>query len=110
MSCWQHCLHLKAQADVRRLRKANKIIKKQFKGSALCDNWELKEKANSKNFLSKFHFQKLIKISINQVRFFDFIIIFEARKCLRWLQIYVSAPLYPSAIMSCALLSGYAVV
>ena len=36
-SLWHHYLHLKTTADVRRLRKANKIIKKQFKGSALCD-------------------------------------------------------------------------
>ena len=43
----------------------------------------------------KLNFQKLKKILINQVRFFDYIIISEARKCWRRLQVYISAPLCP---------------
>ena len=37
---------------------------------------------------------------IKQVCFFDYIIISEAQKCQRRLQIYVSAPLCPRVIVS----------
>ena len=65
-------------------------------GSSLCDDWEL----NTGSEFKKLIFQKLLKILINHVRFFDYIIISKVRKCWHRLQIYVFA-----SICSCDLMS-----
>ena len=67
--------------------------------------WRKKKKAGSefKKLLLKLNFQKLNKILINQVRFFDHLIISEARKSKMLAQIYVSASLCPWAVMSAPL-------
>ena len=44
---------------------------KQYKGSVLGNNWELEKGSKFKKLFSKFGFQKLNKILINQARFFE---------------------------------------
>ena len=80
------------------------------KGSALCNNWELEKGSEFKKLLLKFDFQKLNKILINQVRFFDSIIILGSTKMLAQiadLRLCALMSLRPYVFprMSCALMS-----
>ena len=84
---------------------------KQYRGSALCNNSELEKESKLKKLSSKFGFQKLNKILINQARFFAYIIIFRSTKMLgeiadlRLCALMFLCP-YVCALMFCELLSA----
>ena len=124
----KNCLRVVLCAIIENLKK--KAYSKNFFQNLTFKNQKIKitfknqifknQKSNltfkNQNQLSKINYLISInQILISQVCFLYYIIFFEARKCMRRLQKYVSAPLCPCtlmslhpyvcALMSCALLS-----